>query len=279
MWAPPITRAYTRALRIAPRAHSLRVLRHSRTLCDKPPANQTDAAKAAKAGSEKSSAGTASKEAHSKYASYYVKRSGGASSSNPPARPAPAVATAEAAAEMERHGRPGCPTYSAVASLRVTCGSYRDAAATTSSAQRQVAKIEVVNEHTANVYYKDDMSRPRMRFSIGSVELLERKLERAQEDLGLEPHEFLRMSSLHDVWARGGLPGGMGGRTGGRTPSRGPFGGGGGSGNAPGRPGAGPFGGLGGSQGGIFNVGKANATVLNRDDNKVDVTFKDVAGL
>jgi AFG3 family protein len=31
--------------------------------------------------------------------------------------------------------------------------------------------------------------------------------------------------------------------------------------------------------GGLSNVGKANATVLNRDDNKVDVAFKDVAGL
>ncbi len=34
-----------------------------------------------------------------------------------------------------------------------------------------------------------------------------------------------------------------------------------------------------GRKGGIFNVGKANATVLNRDDNKVDISFKDVAGL
>lgn len=34
-----------------------------------------------------------------------------------------------------------------------------------------------------------------------------------------------------------------------------------------------------GGMGGLSNVGKANATVLNRDDNKVDIAFKDVAGL
>jgi AFG3 family protein len=34
-----------------------------------------------------------------------------------------------------------------------------------------------------------------------------------------------------------------------------------------------------GGMGGLSNVGKANPTVLNRDDSKVDVAFKDVAGL
>lgn len=54
-----------------------------------------------------------------------------------------------------------------------------------------------------------------------------------------------------------------------------------------GSPGLSSWGGMGGMRtggfgeggGGIFNVGKANATVLNAEDKKVDISFKDVAGL
>lgn len=164
-------------------------------------------------------------------------------------------------------------------------------------APRKVSKIEVVNGQIANVYFHDDMFRPKMRFNIGSVETLERKLEQAQEDLGIEPHEYIpvvysddtALSRLLVDWiptlgfiavyaflARR-MSGGIGGpptRSGGS--SRSPFSGG--FGNM--RSGSGPFGGgSGGPGGGIFNVGKANATVLNADNNKVEVTFKDVAGL
>jgi len=162
----------------------------------------------------------------------------------------------------------------------------------------RVSKVEVINGQIANVYFKEDPMRPRARFTIGSVETLERKLERAQEDLGFEPHEFVPVvyneeTSLGRVlveWvptlafiafyvfvarrfnSGGGFPGGMGGgRSNNRSATKGPFGG------SSGR--KGPFGGMGGGQGGIFNVGKAQVTVLNRDDNKVDISFKDVAGL
>lgn len=166
-------------------------------------------------------------------------------------------------------------------------------------AQRKVSKIEVIHGQVANVYFKDDLFRPKMRFNIGSVDTLERKLEQAQEDLGIEPHDYVPVVYSDDTgfskllldWiptlgfvavyaflARR-MSGGMGGmppRAGGGG-GRSPFGGLGGM-----RPGPGPFGGAGGAGGaggGIFNVGKANATVLNADNNKVDVTFKDVAGL
>lgn len=170
-------------------------------------------------------------------------------------------------------------------------------------AKRKVSKIEVVNGQTANVYFFDDLFRPKMRFNIGSVESLERKLEQAQEDLGIEPHEYVpvvyseetplsrmlidwvpslgfvamyaflarRMSSGFGPGAGRGSSGGSGGNSSSRSPFSSGFGGM--------RSGSGPFGGGGGPGGGIFNVGKANATVLNADNNKVDISFKDVAGL
>lgn len=166
-------------------------------------------------------------------------------------------------------------------------------------AQRKVSKVEVINGQVANVYFKDDLFRPKMRFNIGSVDTLERKLEQAQEDLGIEPHEYVPVVYSDDaafsrllldwiptlgfVAVYAFLARRMSGGTGGMPPRPGggdrksPFGGLGGM-----RPGSGPFGGAGGAGGaggGIFNVGKANATVLNADNNKVDVTFKDVAGL
>lgn len=170
-------------------------------------------------------------------------------------------------------------------------------------AQQKVSKIEVVNGQVANVYFKDDLFRPKMRFNIGSFETLERKLEQAQEDLGIEPHEYVPVVYSDDTalsrvlmdWiptlgfvaayaflARrmsGGIgsPPTRGGGNNSSSSSRSPFSSGFGS-----RPGGSPFGGSGGMSGpggGIFNVGKANATVLNSENNKVEVTFKDVAGL
>lgn len=166
-------------------------------------------------------------------------------------------------------------------------------------AARKVSKIEVVNGQVANVYFKDDLFRPKMRFNIGSVDTLERKLEQAQDDLGIEPHEYvpvvysddaafsrmlldwiptLGFVAVYALLARrmsGGVGGGaQRGSGGGKSPFSGGFGGM--------RPGSGPFGGAGGGggpAGGIFNVGKANATVLNSENNKVDITFSDVAGL
>jgi AFG3 family protein len=178
---------------------------------------------------------------------------------------------------------------------------------------RRVAKIEVVNGSNANVYFRDDTSRPRFRFNIGSVETFERNLEQAQEDMGIQPRNFIpviyseetALSRVLVEWlptalfvaayafvarrmgGAGGLPGAGGGRFpgSGAGPNRSGPGVSKGSGQSPRSGGMGPFGGGmgpgGGASGpgGIFNVGKANATVLNRDSNKVDVTFKDVAGL
>lgn len=179
-------------------------------------------------------------------------------------------------------------------SRQVSWKSFRSEAL----AQRKVSKIEVVNGQVANVYFHDDLFRPKMRFNIGSVETLERKLEQAQEDLGIEPHEYVPVVYSDDaalsrilldwiptlgfVAAYAFLARRMSGGVGGGTPpksggsSRSPFS----SGLGGMRPGSGPFGGGGGGPGGgIFNVGKANATVLNANNNKVEVTFKDVAGL
>lgn len=305
MWASAVARASSRAFRIAPKAHNARAIAQSRTLCDKSsPSDNTPP--------DSSAADSASKGPESKYAAYNVKRNagsaggsgGGGGNGTPWEKWVPYVFGGGVAASylwfISRRGSDDIERAEPSTNTPGVPGrevSWKEFKAALPSGR--VAKIEVVNGHTANVYYKDDMSRPRMRFSIGSVELLESKLERAQDDLGLEPHEFVPVVFVEETaigriiadWVptlaflaayvfiarrlgSGGLPGGMGGRAGGRAPSRGPFGG------AQGKQGGGgPFGGLGGPQGGIFNVGKANATVLNRDDNKVDVSFKDVAGL
>jgi hypothetical protein len=55
----------------------------------------------------------------------------------------------------------------------------------------RVARIEVINGSNANVFFRDDSTRPRLRFNIGSVETFERNLEQAQEDLGIEPRNFI----------------------------------------------------------------------------------------
>ena len=118
-----------------------------------------------------------------------------------------------------------------------------------------------------------DPNAPRLKyaFNIGSLDSFERKMEEAQELLGVDPHEFVPVTYLNEVaWTtelarlaptllllagfvfinrRMGGVGGMGGM-------------------------GGPGGGAGG--GGIFNVGKATVSTL--DKNAKQIMFKDVAG-
>ena len=118
-----------------------------------------------------------------------------------------------------------------------------------------------------------DPNAPRLKyaFNIGSLDSFERKMEEAQELLGVDPHEFVPVTYLNEVaWTtelarlaptllllagfvfinrRMGGVGGIGGM-------------------------GGPGGGAGG--GGIFNVGKATVSTLDKNAKKI--TFKDVAG-
>lgn len=313
MWAPALARASTATLRYSTCTAQQRSLyRHVRALCDKSGGKPDNDARG-------NSADPSSSDApQSKYARYYVRRSpisptsagssntgsgggGGGRGGNTWETWLPYVFGGGVAASylwfISGRGSDGVerPIDVQQPGRQVSWKEFKAALPS-----GRVAKIEVVNGHMANVYYKDDISRPRMRFSIGSVELLERKLELAQEDLGIEPHEFVPVVFVEETavariiadwvptlaflaayvfiarrFGGGGGLGGMGIPRASKPPSQRPFGGG-----APSRPGSGPFGGMGGgAQGGIFNVGKANATVLNRDDNKVKITFKDVAGL
>jgi AFG3 family protein len=115
-----------------------------------------------------------------------------------------------------------------------------------------------------------DAPRLKYAFNIGSLDSFERKMEEAQELLGVDPHEFVPVTYLNEVaWTtelarlaptllllagfvfinrRMGGVGGMGGM-------------------------GGPGGGAGG---GIFNVGKATVSTLDKNAKKV--MFKDVAG-
>ena len=109
----------------------------------------------------------------------------------------------------------------------------------------------------------------RYYFNIGSLDSFERKMEEAQDAMGVDPHEFVPVTYLNEVaWGTelarlaptllllagfvflnrrmGGMPG-MGGPGGG------------------------------GPGGGIFNVGKASVTTLDKNA-KHKIMFKDVAG-
>lgn len=131
------------------------------------------------------------------------------------------------------------------------------------------------------------------------MESPERKLEKAQDDIGIDPHDYVSAVLAEDTvfvrllveWITTTLgfiafydvlescmncrmePGGQSdsGRTGRSLFSSG-FGM---------RGGEGPSGagGGGGGAGSIFNVGESNATVLNAENDKVEITFKYVVGL
>ncbi|MCO5584142.1 hypothetical protein L7F22_038065 [Adiantum nelumboides] len=145
-----------------------------------------------------------------------------------------------------------------------------------------VKRIVVVNKNVANVYLNEQSSpgagspasvpsdRPQYSFHIGSVDSFERKLEEAQEALGVDPHNYVpvlyvkELSWLQELlrfaptiaiiagylYLSRRLQGGFGMGQGG--------------------------GGLGGARG-LFSIGKAQVTKLNKNS-KDKVFFKDVAG-
>ena len=151
-----------------------------------------------------------------------------------------------------------------------------------------VDRVEVSNKTQAKVYVTQAPRAPgsapkpsgsfareagtgaqlRYYFNIGSLDSFERKMEEAQDSMGIDPHEFVPVTYLNEVaWGTelmrlaptllllagfvflnrrmGGMPG-MGG------------------------------GGGGGPGGGIFNVGKATVSTLDKNAKKI--MFKDVAG-
>ena len=152
-----------------------------------------------------------------------------------------------------------------------------------------VERVEVSNKTQAKVYVTQAPRAPgtspkpagsfsreagngaqlRYYFNIGSLDSFERKMEEAQDAMGVDPHEFVPVTYLNEVaWGTelarlaptllllagfvflnrrmGGMPG-MGGPGGG------------------------------GPGGGIFNVGKASITTLDKNA-KHKIMFKDVAG-
>lgn len=145
-----------------------------------------------------------------------------------------------------------------------------------------VQRIEVVNKNVAKVYMNgrplpgDDSgaivptARPKYFFHIGSVDSFEQKLEEAQEALGVDPHAYVPVLYVNElswqqelmrfaptiliiagfIYLSRRMQGGLG------------IGGGGG--------------GFGGARG-LFSVGKAQVTKLNKHA-KDKVMFKDVAG-
>eukprot|EP00871_Galdieria_phlegrea_P003671 jgi/Galph1/4304/GphlegSOOS_G2957.1 len=148
----------------------------------------------------------------------------------------------------------------------------------------RVSKIVVVNKDVARVYARDANSKlgdPNVEvcyFRIGDLETFENKLQEAQEELGFGPKEIVPVVYSNETsflsaiiaWSPtlllilvyiyflrsggfGPMAGGIGG-SGSRNSSS-----------------------MGSRN--IFGVGRANATVTNRDTNKVNTTFKDIAGL
>ena len=152
-----------------------------------------------------------------------------------------------------------------------------------------VDRVEVSNKTQAKVYVTQAPRAPgtspkpagsfsreagngaqlRYYFNIGSLDSFERRMEEAQDAMGVDPHEFVPVTYLNEVaWGTelarlaptllllagfvflnrrmGGMPG-MGGPGGG------------------------------GPGGGIFNVGKASVTTLDKNA-KHKIMFKDVAG-
>ncbi|KAI7898743.1 peptidase family M41-domain-containing protein [Cokeromyces recurvatus] len=131
-----------------------------------------------------------------------------------------------------------------------------------------VDKLEVVNRNRVRVYLRHEANSlgvsPRMSyyFSIGSVDAFERNLDKAQNELGIPLNERIPIAYHDEVSITQTLLH--------FTPTllligmiyyitkKGPAG-------------------IGGSQNGIFGIGKSRAKMFNQE-NKVKITFKDVAG-
>ena len=136
-----------------------------------------------------------------------------------------------------------------------------------------VDRIEIVNKTKARVYMRADVPGvpppAPFYFTLGNVSGLEKKLEHAQEDLGVAPRDYVAVTYVSETswggellkiaptllligfWVLmmrgfgGGAMGGGGGGGGGRN---------------------------------IFSVGKSKPTIISKEK-KTGVTFKDVAGL
>lgn len=104
-------------------------------------------------------------------------------------------------------------------------------------------------------------------FNVGSVDAFERKLQAAQEDMGIPSDEFVPVTYVNESNITSELVRYL--------PTLALF--------AVGafmmRNALGSFGGSASGRGGIFQVGKANPTVVKTGEGAPDVTFKDVAGL
>jgi len=141
----------------------------------------------------------------------------------------------------------------------------------------EVRHIVIVNKNLARVYMRSpslaEPSQPLYEVSLGNVNAFEKRLERAQAELGVAPRDYINVTYeshislanelikmgptllLIGFWGafmlRGGVSGMMGGGAGG--------------------------GGAGG-RGGIFSVGKSKPTIISAEKS-TGVCFKDVAGL
>lgn len=114
---------------------------------------------------------------------------------------------------------------------------------------------------------REQKREPKFYFNIGTVDTFERKLEAVQEDLGLEPDDFVSVTYVSESNLTAELfrhlPTllllGMG-----VFMMRNAFG---------------QMGGIGGGRGGIFQVGKANPIVVKAGESGQTISFADVAGL
>jgi AFG3 family protein len=139
----------------------------------------------------------------------------------------------------------------------------------------EVRHIVIVNKNQARVYMRSpslsEQSQPQYEISLGNVGSFEKKLERAQAELGVAPRDYINVTYESQIslfnellkvgptllligfWAAFMLRGGMSGMMGG--------GGGGGGGGR-----------------NIFQVGKSKPTIISKEKS-TGVSFKDVAGL
>jgi len=138
----------------------------------------------------------------------------------------------------------------------------------------EVRHIVIVNKNRARVYMRSpslsEQSQPQYEISLGNVGSFEKKLERAQAELGVAPRDYINVTYESQIlifnellkvgptlllvgfWAAFMMRGGMSGMMGG--------GGGGGGGRN------------------IFQVGKSKPTIISKEKS-TGVSFKDVAGL